>query len=192
MDIRLAKEMLDICGFFAGGIKVLIDKSLISISEMNCLEMHDLLQEMGLEMVRQQCIEEAGKRSRLFIEEDVSHVLKNNTGTATVECIFFNMSKIKELHLNPAAFKKMYNLRVLEIYNSSSLDNKCSKLYLPEGLQSLPDTLGYLHWEGYPLKYFPSKFSPQNLVNIQMAHSQVEQLWSRGQVYILILVLVKT
>ena len=32
-----------------------------------------------------------------------------------VECIFFNMSKIKELHLNPAAFKKMHNLRVLEI-----------------------------------------------------------------------------
>lgn len=112
-------------------------------------------------------------------------------GSATVECIFFNMSRIKELHLNPAAFKKMYNLRVLEIYNSSSLDNKCSKLYLPEGLQSLPDTLGYLHWEGYPLKHFPSNFSPQNLVNIQMAHSQVEQLWSKGQVYILILVLVK-
>ncbi|XP_068323680.1 disease resistance-like protein DSC1 [Pyrus communis] len=181
MDICLAKEMLDIRGFFAGGIKVLIDKSLISISEMNCLEMHDLLQEMGLEMVREQCIEEPGKRSRLFIEEDVSHVLKNNTGTAMVECIFFNMSKIKEIHLNPAAFKKMYNLRVLEIYNSSSLDNKCSKLYLPEGLQSLPDTLSYLHWEGYPLKYFPSNFSPQNLVNIQMAHSQVEQLWSKGQ-----------
>ena len=90
MDIRLAKEMLDIRGFFVGGIKVLIDKSLISMSEMNCVEMHDLLQEMGLEMVREQCIEEPRKRSRLFIEEDVSHVLKNNTVRA--KCIHFLFS----------------------------------------------------------------------------------------------------
>ncbi|XP_034197284.1 disease resistance protein RUN1-like [Prunus dulcis] len=46
MTIDFAKEMIDISALFAGGIKVLIDKSLVSISIWNNLERHDLVQEM--------------------------------------------------------------------------------------------------------------------------------------------------
>lgn len=48
--------MIDIRGLFAGGIKVLIDKSLVSISRWNSLVMHDLVQEMGRAIVYEQCI----------------------------------------------------------------------------------------------------------------------------------------
>lgn len=78
MNVDFVKRMLDIRGFFVVGIGVLIDTSLISISTSYCLEMHDLVQEIGWEIVREQCIE-PGKRDRLFIAEDVCHVLKNNT-----------------------------------------------------------------------------------------------------------------
>ncbi|XP_068323198.1 disease resistance protein RUN1-like [Pyrus communis] len=42
MDVDSAKRMIHFRGFFANGIQVLVDKSLISISMTNCLEMHDL------------------------------------------------------------------------------------------------------------------------------------------------------
>ena len=61
------------------GIKVLINKSLITILNDNALWMHDLLQELGQQIVQRQSPEEPGKRSRLWKEEEVCHVLIENT-----------------------------------------------------------------------------------------------------------------
>uniref|UniRef100_F6HN43 ADP-ribosyl cyclase/cyclic ADP-ribose hydrolase n=2 Tax=Vitis vinifera TaxID=29760 RepID=F6HN43_VITVI len=70
-DKDYVMEILDGCGFFSlSGIRALIDKSLITISS-NELMMHDLIQEMGREIVRQQSLEEPGKRSRLWFHEDI-------------------------------------------------------------------------------------------------------------------------
>ena len=41
--------------------------------------MHDLLQDMGKEIVRRESPKEPGGRSRLWLYEDVIHVLKNNS-----------------------------------------------------------------------------------------------------------------
>jgi hypothetical protein len=41
--------------------------------------MHDLLQELGREIVRRESPQEAGGRSRLWHSEDVLHVLKDST-----------------------------------------------------------------------------------------------------------------
>lgn len=75
------KRMLHIRGFFdAARIRVLIDRSLISIdSASKTIEMHDIIQEMGWSIVREECKEEPGRLKRLFVAEDVYHALKNNT-----------------------------------------------------------------------------------------------------------------
>ena len=57
---------------------VLLEKSLITIS-FGKFWMHDLLQELGKEIVRCESPEEPGRRSRLWLMEDVIHVLKCNT-----------------------------------------------------------------------------------------------------------------
>ena len=59
-------------------IRVLQERCLITISE-NKLDMHDLLQKMGKEIVRQECPKEPGKRSRLCDPNDVQHVLTEKT-----------------------------------------------------------------------------------------------------------------
>ena len=51
------------------------------------LWMHDLLEEMGLEIVRQQSMKEPGKRSRLRIAEDICHVFTNNTVRSLAEFV---------------------------------------------------------------------------------------------------------
>ncbi|ONH91495.1 hypothetical protein PRUPE_8G118900, partial [Prunus persica] len=145
MTIDFAKEMIDISGLFAGGIKVLIDKSLVSISRWNNLEMHDLVQEMGRAI-----------------------------GTETVRAIFFNRSKIGEPHLDCADFKKMSNLCLLNL-GDSSFGNYCQLKV------SLPNYLCYLSWQEYPLKSMPSIFFPENLVELRMHSSKVEQLWNKDQ-----------
>jgi hypothetical protein len=77
--VEYITKILDNCGFFPNiGIKVLMDKSLITIGYDRRLLMHDLLQDMGREIVRQESHKEPGKRSRLWFHEDVRYVLEEN------------------------------------------------------------------------------------------------------------------
>ncbi|KAK0582636.1 hypothetical protein LWI29_027966 [Acer saccharum] len=97
------------------------------------------------------------------------------------------MSKIKDMHLSPKAFTKMRNLILLKFYDSSwikkySMD--CSrhppyhsKVHFGEGLSDLSDKLRSLIWLGYPLPALPSNFNPDNLVELDLRHSNVERLW---------------
>ena len=78
-DKDFVNEILESCGFFPDiGIRVLVDKSLIIVSD-NKLCLHDLLQEMGWEIVWQESLKYPGKHNRLWIHEDVSDALTRNT-----------------------------------------------------------------------------------------------------------------
>uniref|UniRef100_A0A368UJK8 TIR domain-containing protein n=1 Tax=Glycine max TaxID=3847 RepID=A0A368UJK8_SOYBN len=56
------------------GLERLTDKSLITISKYNIVYMHDIIQEMGWEIVRQESIEDPGSRSRLWDADDIYEV----------------------------------------------------------------------------------------------------------------------
>ena len=72
-------QMLDSLGRHSHiGLRILIDKSLLKISKNNKLWMHNLIEDMGRNMVRQESLE-PGERSRLWLYKDIDHVLKNNT-----------------------------------------------------------------------------------------------------------------
>ncbi|KAL6132290.1 hypothetical protein ACLB2K_070661 [Fragaria x ananassa] len=60
-------------------IDVLVEKSLLTISSDNVIGMHDLIQEMGREIVRQESYEDPGRRSRLWFRKDIFHVFTKNT-----------------------------------------------------------------------------------------------------------------
>lgn len=91
------------------------------------------------------------------------------------------MCRIKEVQLNPQTFKMMHNLRLLQFYKSSK--NQGSNVYLPSFLHSLPDDLRFLRWDAFPQRSLPLDFSPENLVQLDMRDSQLEQLWEGGQVF---------
>lgn len=106
-------------------------------------------------------------------------------GTSEIEGMFIDMSKLIELHLelDPKSFSNMHNMRFLKIYDSDN-EAKESKLRLPNDLHSLPNSLIYFHWLGYPCKYLPSNFVARNLVELDMRHSNLERLWDGVQVNI--------
>jgi len=73
-------EILNGCGLHADiGIRVLIERGLIKVKRNNKLAMHPLLRDMGREIIRQSSPEEPGKRSRLWFQDNVKDVLKENS-----------------------------------------------------------------------------------------------------------------
>ncbi|XP_020202688.1 putative disease resistance protein At4g11170 [Cajanus cajan] len=160
----------------ASGIEVLLDRALITISDDIQIEMHDLIQEMGWEIVHQECIKDPGRRSRLWKHEEVHDVLKQNKGTEVVEGLILDLSKLTgDLYLSSDFLAQMNNVRFLKIHSwcRFTIFNVC----LPKGLDSLSYKLRYLHWDGFCLESLPSKFRAEELVEICMRCSKLKKLW---------------
>ncbi|XP_050157290.1 disease resistance protein RUN1-like isoform X6 [Malus sylvestris] len=161
-------EGLENCGFVGARvvIEVLIEKSLLYIS-FNSLSMHDLIQEMAWEIVRQESYDEPGGRSRLWLPKDIWHVHAKNTGSEAIEGIVLRLSEFEEAHCNPEAFTKMCKLRLLDIHNVS----------LSKGPEHLPNALRVLKWSWYPSKCLPPIFQPDELTELSLRHSKIDHLW---------------
>ncbi|RVW19347.1 TMV resistance protein N [Vitis vinifera] len=179
-DKDYVMEILDGCGFFSlSGIRALIDKSLITISS-NELMMHDLIQEMGREIVRQQSLEEPGKRSRLWFHEDIYDANEK------IEGIFLNLSHLEEmLDFTTQAFLRMNKLRLLKVYKSNDISRNFKdtfnkencKVNFSKDFRFCYRGLRCLYLYGYSFKSLPNDFNPKNLVELSMPSSHIKQLW---------------
>lgn len=80
MDIDEVIDILENCGDHPKiGIDILIERSLVTLDwRSNKLGMHDLLQEMGRNIVFQESPNDPGKRSRLWAQKDIDQVLTKN------------------------------------------------------------------------------------------------------------------
>ncbi|KAG5009707.1 hypothetical protein JHK87_018222 [Glycine soja] len=175
-------KILNDCDFSADiGIRNLLDKALITTTYSNCIDMHDLIQEMGREVVREESVKFPGQRSRLWDPVEIYDVLTNNRGTAAVEGIWLDMTQITHISLSSKVFRKMPNLRLLTFKSHNGDSERINSVYLPKGLEFLPKNLRYLGWNGYPLESLPSRFFPEKLVELSMPYSNVEKLWQGVQ-----------
>ncbi|RVW19861.1 TMV resistance protein N [Vitis vinifera] len=170
------------------GIRTLEDKSLITISA-NMLDMHDMVQQMGWNIVHQECPKDPGGRSRLW-GSDAEFVLTKNTGTQAIEGLFVEISTLEHIEFTPKAFEKMHRLRLLKVYQLAIydsviepwMDNSPNEmeylgLPLPRKFEFPFFELRYLHWDGYSLCYLPKNFDAKNLVELSLRGSTIRQLW---------------
>ncbi|RVW94212.1 TMV resistance protein N [Vitis vinifera] len=195
LDKTEQETFLDIVCFFKGWnendvrrlvehgkivIRVLSDKCFITLVG-NTIRMHDLVEEMGRDIVRHEHPKVPGEWSRLWDPKDIFLVLRKKMGTEAVEAIFLDMCKSREISFTTEAFKRMERLRLFKIYWSSGFLNYmgkgCQKLLLPAKFEFPSHYLRYLHWERYPLKSLPSNFDGENLIELNLQHSNIEHLW---------------
>ena len=73
VDILEACDLYPLCG-----IETLIDKCLVMVDQYKRLTMHDLVQQMGREIVRQESPQNPGERSRVWCYKDALDVLTEN------------------------------------------------------------------------------------------------------------------
>ncbi|XP_008218845.1 PREDICTED: TMV resistance protein N-like [Prunus mume] len=86
MDKDYVTQILKGCGFSAViGIRVLIERCLVTVSEQKELMMHDLLRDMGREIVYENARGQPEKFSRLWKREDVTDVLGDSVSTFQVK-----------------------------------------------------------------------------------------------------------
>ncbi|KAK7360086.1 hypothetical protein VNO77_02062 [Canavalia gladiata] len=139
-------------------IGVLVDKSLVKIGSKDVVTLHDLIEDMAKEIIRQESPKEPGERSRLWFYEDIVQVLKDNKGTGKIEIIYLQFplpeEDEREIEWDGDAFKEMKNLKTLIIRNGRFL----------KGPKHLPNSLRVLEWKRYPLQNLPDDFHPKKLV----------------------------
>uniref|UniRef100_A0A2N9G7D4 TIR domain-containing protein n=1 Tax=Fagus sylvatica TaxID=28930 RepID=A0A2N9G7D4_FAGSY len=111
-------------------------------------------------IVHQDCLEEPGKRSRLWSFEDINDVLTKNTGTEAIQGMVLELLEPKEAYWRPESFSKLHHLKLLII----------DSVHLSHDPKHLPNSLRIIDWSGYPTKSIPSK-SFERLKSIRLRKS---------------------
>ncbi|CAB4319642.1 unnamed protein product [Prunus armeniaca] len=123
---------------------------------------------MAWEIVRQECIQELGQRSLLWLHDDISCVIINSTGTGAIEAIGLRLPKLEEVDWNcTAAFSKMHGLRLLHF----------DDVIVSSAPKDLPNSLRTIRWSWYPSKSLPSSSEPRFLVELNMRDSKLSRIW---------------
>ncbi|KAJ0439161.1 putative TIR domain, P-loop containing nucleoside triphosphate hydrolase [Helianthus annuus] len=179
-----AIRMLESCGFHPrNDLRVLEKKSLLTLNKSSgsFIQMHDHLIELGKDIVRREHPDEPNKHSRLWIQEEIEHVLAGNSDNEAAKCIDLNITR--GIYLK--GFGNMKKLRCLIVNHgkhkvSHDLVNHLWKH--DKGRSYFPNSLQYLYWYEYPNRCLPKTFEANNLVALEMPWSNIKQLWKGEKV----------
>ncbi|KAL9344337.1 hypothetical protein Peur_062012 [Populus x canadensis] len=194
LDDELQRAFLDIACFFIGiekeyvakvlgarcrlnpevVLETLRERSLIQFHECNIkderwlLTMHDLLRDMGREVVCKGSPLLPGKRTRIWNKDDAWNVLDHQKGTDVVEGLALDVRASEAKSLSAGSFAEMKFLNLLQI----------NGVHLTGSFKLLSKELMWICWHECPLKYFPSDFTGDYLAVLDMQYSNLKELWN--------------
>ncbi|PRQ23822.1 putative TIR domain, winged helix-turn-helix DNA-binding domain-containing protein [Rosa chinensis] len=146
-------------------INVLIQSTLITVDRFKRILMHNLLEQMGKDIARQESVE-PGECRRVWFHKDVFRILTENSGTHKIEGIMVKFPLPDEIPLNAKSFSGMRNLKYFINCNA------CLSGYV----DYLPNSLKLIDWGRCELKSFPSNFQPKELIVLNMPYSRIAEL----------------
>ncbi|XP_040946515.1 disease resistance protein RPV1 isoform X3 [Gossypium hirsutum] len=190
-DRDYTTTILDGCDFYTTiGIENLVGMSLLIINEKNKLMMHQMIRDMGREIIRQESCD-IGKRSRLW-HKNAFDVVREKIGSRTVKCLTLDLKGLLEdkakrtnttLHfpknsksqflmandvdMETQAFAKMKRLKLLQL----------DYVRLKGDFKDFPKRLRWLRWHGFCMQSFPVDFDINELVVLDMRNSKLKQVW---------------
>nr|XP_043625427.1 disease resistance protein RUN1-like [Erigeron canadensis] len=162
------------------GIKNLTDRGLLYI-EYGKVGMHQLIREMGKQVVRQESPKDPGKRSRLWDHEDCINVLQENVGTKNVKGFRLVMQNMRDATSKYIGKKMVRNETNFKIKSLEKMKNlmllQLSYVTFFGEYKKLPKNLRLLSWHGFPLKCIPCNIPLEKLVVLDMSYSKLEHVW---------------
>ncbi|KAM0052544.1 putative TIR domain, P-loop containing nucleoside triphosphate hydrolase [Helianthus debilis subsp. tardiflorus] len=194
-DRKFTEDILKACGICKpSGIKVLISRCLLTVGSSDKLAMHQLLQDMGRDIVHQESPKKPWKRSILWHHEECLDVLQNRRGTAIIQGLALgmrtfendtlkqfssaNMHRVSKMlssshkpkgDLDTLALTEMRNLRLLQL----------NYVQLSGSYKNFPQGLRWLSMHGFPLSYIPSDLQMENFVALDLSNSKLQRLWEK-------------
>ncbi|XP_073263018.1 disease resistance protein RUN1-like isoform X2 [Populus alba] len=147
-------------------LQTLHERSLIKVLG-ETVTMHDLLRDMGREVVRESSPKEPGNRTRIWNQEDAWNVLEQHKGTNVVEGLALDVRASEAKSLSAGSLAEMKCLNLLQI----------NGVHLTGSFKLLSKELMWICWHECPLKYLPSDFTLDNLVVLDMQYSNLKELW---------------
>ncbi|KAL7205634.1 hypothetical protein ACSBR2_018542 [Camellia fascicularis] len=196
-----AVKILDECYYHTTvGIQYLIHRCLVTIDGVdNKLMMHQLLRDMGREIICQESPKEPGKRSRgtetiegfildlCVLREDMQGKSVNNTQHHHFDdFVDNNLSKRRRLGFfswlptYPVSTESNEEVGLNTDAFFSMRKLRKLQLYSVQLIgryEKFPKKLRWLRWHGFPLKFIPNDFPLENLVVLDMRNSSLAQLW---------------
>ncbi|PNX71853.1 disease resistance protein (TIR-NBS-LRR class), partial [Trifolium pratense] len=160
--------ILNDCGLSAEiGISVLVERSLVTIDYRNRLGMHDLLRDMGREIIREESPRRPEERSRLWFHEDVIDVLSKQNGKGNVTGLALKLPRGNAKCFRTKAFENMERLRLLQL----------DEVKLDGDFEYVSRDLRWLSWNR--LSHLPTNFYRENLVSLELEHCNFELVWKK-------------
>ncbi|WJX70671.1 hypothetical protein P8452_54750 [Trifolium repens] len=170
LDIKQSNDVL-LLGIWENGINVLVERSLVTIDDENKLVMHDLLRDMGREIICNKPRKEPEERSRLWFHEDVDSVLGGQTGKKDIEGLALKLPRHGAKCYSTKAFEKMKKLGLLQL----------SGVTLDGDFEYVSRNLRWFSWNGFPMSCIPTNLYLGNLVSIELENNNVKLLWKVPQ-----------
>uniref|UniRef100_A0A0D3AFR1 ADP-ribosyl cyclase/cyclic ADP-ribose hydrolase n=1 Tax=Brassica oleracea var. oleracea TaxID=109376 RepID=A0A0D3AFR1_BRAOL len=154
-------------------LNVLADKSLISLKRGDVI-MHDLLVQLGRDIVRKQS-SEPGQRQFLVDKRETCEVLADDAaGSRSVIGVMFDGH---EINVSERAFEGMSNLQFLRLEVERAGGGDAFHLF--GGQSNLSRKLRLLKWRFFPMTCLNCIPNPELLVELSMHGSKLEKLWER-------------
>nr|VDD53392.1 unnamed protein product [Brassica oleracea] len=152
-------------------LNVLAEKSFISLKS-ELVIMHDLLVQLGRDIVRKQS-SEPGQRQFLVDKRETCEVLSDDAaGSGSVIGVMFRGNKI---NVSERAFEGMSNLQFLRL--GPEIDGGGDAFHLYGGQSNLSRKLRLLNWRFFPMTCLNCIPNPELLVELSMHDSKLEKLW---------------
>uniref|UniRef100_A0A7N0SWV8 TIR domain-containing protein n=1 Tax=Kalanchoe fedtschenkoi TaxID=63787 RepID=A0A7N0SWV8_KALFE len=195
MHVDYAFTILEGCGLHTKiGYQNLVDRCLVTTIYDGRIMMHQLIQEMGREVVRQEAYNQPGRRSRLWGHKETYNVLRTKKGTSAVKGLRLqlqlpvpNVLMSSENHHNERTSKRrrcidptseLRSLRTDAFTNMENL-NLLELNYVPlEGnYADFPKAIKWLCWRGFHLESIPEDLDLYELVVLDMQNSCLVRAW---------------
>ncbi|CAN1839834.1 Disease resistance protein Roq1 [Linum perenne] len=104
-------------------ITILVQRSLLKISESNAFWMHDHIRDLGRTIVRQENVQCPWKRSRIWCNKDALDMLTHKEGSAKLQTLEVNFLEAEYFEIEDTQLEKLSGLKYLNVAGGGLVGN---------------------------------------------------------------------